>query len=469
MRAAAIDIPMEQGTFVNLNDAKADGSFTISGNGSIEKDDAYAVGNTGKNKQTTLTFKFNNKAAGDYILGFRTGTKKDPVDINVSVSGNGYTASQDFEVPNVNTWDRVTQRYMLLENLPEGEVTMALKVKENVSDYAGNYGNFCIYSVNSYDNISAIDLQKGIYTTARYEEKNQNIGYIQNGATASYSAYNSYSGNATLNMGLTFYNAGVMTVTVVDALTGKEEVNKDFNITKDICHGYDKPTSFELGELTKGLKNISFKFTIESGYICNYKNLGVTISNDVTVGSTGFATIGFPYTVTLPEDMKAYAITSVKDNTVTLTEVQGSVAANTGLIVSAAPGTYSFATATEGDEVADNKLVANVYGTKTAESTADFYVLGIVSADDKTVGMMPIAAGGTVGQYKAYLPASEVSATAAAKGLKIVIAGQPTAVKGVQAEEPANNSNAAIYNLAGQRVNAAAKGIYIINGHKYIK
>lgn len=119
--------------------------------------------------------------------------------------------------------------------------------------------------------------------------------------------------------------------------------------------------------------------------------------------------------------------------------------------------------------MAGNKLVANTDGTKTAGKDADFYVLGIVNAASKTVGMMPIAAAGTVGKNKAYLPASEVSATAAAKGLKIVIAGQPTAVEGVQANEPATNGNAAIYNLAGQRVNAAAKGIYIINGHKYIK
>lgn len=470
MRAAATDIPMQQGTFVNLNDAKAAGSFTITGNGSIESGDAYVVGSTGKSKQTTLTFKFNNKAAGDYILGFRSGMKNNPIDINVSVSGNGYTESKDFTIPNINTWTTQTQHYMLLENLPKGEVTMALKVKENVSGYAGNYGYFCIYDIASYDNISSIDLQKGTYANgARYEDANKNIGYIKNGASASYTAYNFYDGKATLNMGLTFYNEAVMNVTVADALTGKEEVNKDFNITKDICKGYDTPTSFDLGELTKGLKSISLKFTNESGFICNYKNLGISISNDVTVGSTGFATIGFPYAVSLPEGMKAYAITSVDNNTVTLTEVNGSVAANTGLIVSAKPGTYTFAPATEGAEVAGNKLVANTDGTKTASKDADFYVLGIVNAESKTVGMMPIAAAGTVGKNKAYLPASEVSATAAAKGLKIVIAGQPTAVEGVQANEPATNGNAAIYNLAGQRVNAAAKGIYIINGHKYIK
>lgn len=469
VRAAATDIPMEQGKHIAL----ADGSVTVNDYAKIENNGAN-IGSTGI--KSVITFNLDNTKKGDYILSFNSGAAKVIADWDVTITGtNGYEVTKSISVVNTGSWTPVTFHAIALDNLPEGEVTMTMKcthqepVEGNNQGYAGNFNDFGVYDVASYGNISSIDLQKGVYTTARYEEKNQNIGYITNGATASYTAYNNYDGIATLNMGLTFYNAAVMTVTVNDAMTGKAEVTKDFNITKDICKGYDNPTSFDLGELTKGLKSISLKFTNESGFICNYKNLGISISNDVTVGSTGFATIGFPYAVSLPEGMKAYAITSVEDNTVTLTEVNGSVAANTGLIVSAKPGTYTFAPATEGAEVAGNKLVANTDGTKTASKDADFYVLGIVNAESKTVGMMPIAAAGTVGKNKAYLPASEVSATAAAKGLKIVIAGQPTAVEGVQASEPATKGSAAIYNLAGQRVNAAAKGIYIINGHKYIK
>lgn len=470
MRAAATDIPTQQGTYIKL---KADDNVTAT-EAKVESENS--IGSTGA--KSVLVFNLNNTKKGNYILSFNSGAVNVTSEWDVTVTGtNGYKTTKSISVVHTGgSWTPVTLHALALDGLPEGQVTMTMKcthqapINGNNQGYAGNFGNFGVYDVNSYDNISSIDLQKGTYANgARYEDANKNIGYIKNGASASYTAYNFYDGKATLNMGLTFYNAAVMNVTVTDALTGKEEVNKDFNITKDICKGYDNPTSFDLGELTKGLKSISLKFTNESGFICNYKNLGISISNDVTVGSTGFATIGFPYAVSLPEGMKAYAITSVDNNTVTLTEVNGSVAANTGLIVSAKPGTYTFAPATEGAEVAGNKLVANTGGTKTAGKDADFYVLGIVNAASKTVGMMPIAAAGTVGQYKAYLPASEVSATAAAKGLKIVIAGQPTAVEGVQVNEPDTNGSTAIYNLAGQRVNAAAKGIYIINGHKYIK
>ena len=258
-----------------------------------------------------------------------------------------------------------------------------------------------------------------------------------------------------------------MKLTVTDAFTGKQELTKDLAITQDICHGYDTPTSFEIGNLSQGLKNIKFEVSTEASFLCNYKNLGFTVAPQAIVGETGFATIGFPCAVTLPEGIKAYAITSVNDNTVTLSQVNSTaVAANTGLIICAKPDTYTFAQATEGDEVTDNKLVANTEGDKVAEAEKDFYVLGVTDATKKTVGMMPIAANGTVGQYKAYLPATAV--TSLAKGLKIVFDNQTTAISEVEANAAETTNNAA-YNMLGQRVNGNAKGIIIVNGKKYIK
>ncbi len=468
-----IQAPMKIGSYVNLNDANANG-FTFT-NATIEKNDAYAVGSTSKN--TELTFRFYNSKAGDCLFSFRSGTKAMTVDVNVKVTDNSsYAQEQDFNVPNTGSWNRTTQHNMVLKNLPKGNITVTLTVKKiDVIDatvansYAGNYGNFSLTSLDDYDKMSSITLANGIYSNSRmYETKNENVGYCSDGATAEYTAYNAIDGFATLKMGLQYIGDGTLKLTVTDMETGKTEMSKDLKITKDICHGYDTPTSFEIGNISQGLKNIKLEVSTEASFLCNYKNLGFTVAPQATVGETGFATIGFPCAVTLPEGVKAYAITSVNNNTVTLTQVNSTaVAANTGLIICAKPGTYTFAQATEGDEIADNKLVANTDAEKVAEAEKEFYVLGVTDATKKTVGMMPIAAKGTVGQYKAYLPATEV--TSLAKGLKIVFGGdQATAISEVEANGAEATNNAA-YNVLGQRVNGNAKGIVIINGKKYIK
>ncbi len=476
MNAAAVStstsIPMKRGEYVNLSTANSQGALTID-KASIETNDVYSVGST--SEKTKLTFKFKNSTAGDYLFSFRSGTTGMTVNVNVEVTCGTYKQNSVFFVPNTGSWSRVTLHNMILKNLPQGDVTLVLTVKDRTvidesvaHSYAGNYGYFSITSINDYDKVSLITLSQGTYSASNmYETAKDDVGSCKNGCTAEYIAYNDVAGAATLNIGLNRYGNGHLNLTITDIETGKTEVSKEIEITTDNSLGLDKPTSFEVGSMTKGLKSIKFEVVTTSSYLCNYKNLGFTVAPQATVGETGFATIGFPCAVTLPEGVKAYAITSVNNNTVTLTQVNNTaVAANTGLIICAKPGTYTFAQATEGDVVADNKLVANTDAEKVAETEQEFYVLGVTDATKKTVGMMPIAANGTVGQYKAYLPATEV--TSLAKGLKIVFGDQATAISEVEANGAEATSNAA-YNVLGQRVNGNAKGIVIINGKKYIK
>ena len=61
----------------------------------------------------------------------------------------------------------------------------------------------------------------------------------------------------------------------------------------------------------------------------------------------------------------------------------------------------------------------------------------------------------TVGANRAYL-------TVPSTGVKAFFFDNATAIQGVEAEK----ENSAIFNLAGQRVNKAQKGIYIMNGKK---
>ena len=274
-------------------------------------------------------------------------------------------------------------------------------------------------------------------------------------------------------MGLRFYNPGTITVTVTDALTETVELTKVLDITSDNCHGYDTPTHFPLGNLTQGLKNIKFTMAVTEKYLCNYANLGISVvsSLDVQVGSTGFATVGFPYAVTLPEEVKAYAVTGVTATNVTLTEVVAgtNIAANTGLIIVAAPGSYTFPVVESGVEIADNVLVANIEADKIAETEGEFYVLAVTDEASKTVGLAQIAQGGVIAKNRAYMPASVVpeGVSGQTSSLRLVF-GNPTAVKEV-AENGVETVETVVYNLAGQRVRTDAKGMVIVKGRKYLK
>lgn len=461
---STIQLPMESQTCINLTNAVNVEKTVVLDKAKLEKDDVYSIGNTSKG--TCMTVSLHNSQSANYILSFRSGSKNEAT-VKITVKDNkGYNCEQTYSIPKQNSWDRNNQHYMTLKNLPEGDLTLTLEALTPSSGFAGNYGFFSFFCEKKYDDIEKINLASGKYVTARYQDPN--VGYCSNGATAEYVAFNGLDGLATMNIGLDKWGSvdGTMTVTITDVMTDKQELTKDLAITTQYKKYNIVP--FELGSITKGLKKITLKINTTDSYLCNYKDLGITVAPQATVGETGFATIGFPCAVTLPEDVKAYAITSVSDNTVTLTEVNSNaVAANTGLIICAKPGTYTFAQATEGDEVADNKLVANTDAEKVAEAEKEFYVLGITNATKKTVGMMPIAANGTIGQYKAYLPATAVASLA--KGLKIVFGNdQATAISEVEANGAEATNNTA-YNVLGQRINGNAKGIVIINGKKYIK
>ena len=75
-----------------------------------------------------------------------------------------------------------------------------------------------------------------------------------------------------------------------------------------------------------------------------------------------------------------------------------------------------------------------------------------------------VNAASTVPAGKAYLLASDVPASA--RDLSIIFDGGATAIDGVAVSE---SNNGAVYNLQGQRVTKAQKGLYIQNGKKALK
>lgn len=169
--------------------------------------------------------------------------------------------------------------------------------------------------------------------------------------------------------------------------------------------------------------------------------------------------------------MKAYVATNVNNqqNTVTLTQVIGTVAANTGLILisdNKSRGSFNIPKAQNGSEYNNNLLVPG-NGSPLELSNNNSYIdyVLIVDTDDKPKfaevwdsHYLP-----TIEVGKAYLHVPTTNG-ARIRNLSIIINNGTTGINSVESE----SYEKGIFNLRGQRVENPTKGLYIINGKKVV-
>lgn len=170
------------------------------------------------------------------------------------------------------------------------------------------------------------------------------------------------------------------------------------------------------------------------------------------VGSAGFSTYSFDKPVQLT-DVKGWAVKYV-DDALTLIPVTN-VPANEGILIEALSGSYVVPVISSADEIDNDLLVSD--GTITG-STGDIYVLA-----DGThgVGFYLLDASVTIPAGKAYLQVSAAVVTETAREF-IAIGSDATAIKTIENLK----KSGLIYNLSGQQVKNAKKGLYIIDGKK---
>ena len=183
-------------------------------------------------------------------------------------------------------------------------------------------------------------------------------------------------------------------------------------------------------------------------------------SYTLSVGETKWATMFLDFAATIPADVEAYTVTKVNDGYVILTQVIGVLPANTGVVVKADEGDYTFAySAEEAADVTGNFLKGTVTATEINEEA---YVLGIV---DGKVGLYKAEMSGGVwlnNANKAYLPASVVPNKSAQ-----FYGFDWDGTTGVEEVKGENVEVKAIFDLTGRRVKEiTAPGIYIVNGRR---
>lgn len=224
--------------------------------------------------------------------------------------------------------------------------------------------------------------------------------------------------------------------------------------------------SFVNGETTTDrLMRYNSSNTIFSCYTTGQKDIYIyeksgeaTPTESKTLNASGYATYCSQNALDFSEATggTAWAITAANSTTgvITFSQIEGSVPAGTGmLLMGTANGSITMPSATGATALSNNLLE----GTTAAKNVTDGQYYGLSGNT-----FVPVNAG-TVPAGKALLPASEVSSNV--KSFTFVFEGADgiKTVEHVSAEEAAE-----IFNLAGQRLQKAQRGVNIINGKKVL-
>lgn len=183
----------------------------------------------------------------------------------------------------------------------------------------------------------------------------------------------------------------------------------------------------------------------------NVTSLPVSINNTVC-----WSTFYAPAAVRIPADVTAY-IATIEGTTCTLTEVTGTIPANTGLILyKQGGGEVEFEIVESGStDVTANSLTGGVEsGITAAENT---YALQQNSTDNSKVGLYSYT--GTLKGFRAFY----VGTTYNAMGYTFQPGGEATAIESLLGDK---NDELHMYDLSGRRVINPTEGLYIINGRK---
>ena len=176
-----------------------------------------------------------------------------------------------------------------------------------------------------------------------------------------------------------------------------------------------------------------------------------------TLTDAGYATFCLPYNATVPEGLTAYTATDNGEFVKLTAKEGGKIAAKEGVVLKGDEGTYTFV-ATEGSvsPTAGNQMVGVTKDTEFTE--ADNAYMLTRKKDDGSIAFRLLKTNYTLGANKAYLKVD-----GSANTRELIPAIWDDNATGIE-KTTENNATNIIYNLAGQKLTRAQKGIYIING-----
>ena len=258
-----------------------------------------------------------------------------------------------------------------------------------------------------------------------------------------------------LKLGATKFYTTAAAKSMSEGDTGTE-ASISFDANKDVIIDFGSA-----GKLYYNSGNPRFlNYTSSQTKIQLYKYVaGAARSNiDIYVGAAGYSTYAsnFDLDFTSVTDLKAYI--AKEDNSAIKMVQINKVPKGTGILLRATDGgdnVYSVSTATTTDDVTGNLFVRGndlVVATDAGEGKTN-YILNVVN---NQLGFYK-ANDNTVAKNRAYL-----QTTVAASRINLNFDEETTGIAEVK-----TNAKSDIFNINGQRVEKAAKGLYIMNGKKF--
>lgn len=199
---------------------------------------------------------------------------------------------------------------------------------------------------------------------------------------------------------------------------------------------------------------------------------------NLTVSAAKYATLYLDYAVKIPAGARVYYAKEIDGETLMMERITDVIPAETGVIVTGAPRTYTFEQSGNDyitPSITDNLFKGSSYNeTITPEKDYYYYVLAMVDGvvgmyrDELTDGVF------TNNANKAYLPIfkgslgifdTTVNSPSAQLGNRFIF--DFGGVTGIESISSVTNDNV-VYDLKGIRVENPSKGIYISNGKKVV-
>ena len=245
----------------------------------------------------------------------------------------------------------------------------------------------------------------------------------------------------------------------------KQTVSGTSNYSSFVCVSTSDQVGYNLSNTSNSYLKCYPKVTITS----------VPITADpVQMGENGFTTYASIRKLdlteaNLPSGLKAYKAESVSGNIVRFTEIDQTVSANTGILLKGiANTTYNILVAESGTAPEGNLLMVNTTGS-TFDAADGYTYFGMKKATSSSDQLLfATFAPGTVAipANKAYLKVLTSSLPAEGRALTCIFDDEETtAIKNVERETLNLES---CFDLQGRRVAQPTKGLYIVNGKKYV-
>ena len=255
-----------------------------------------------------------------------------------------------------------------------------------------------------------------------------------------------------------------LTLSVADNPDFTDETNYEYTGNLKANTEY----TFDITPATNAYYKITFNVTVTVTSTSNkyYEFSGAKFyrTDNVEISSAGLATFCLPYNATIPKGLTAYTATDSVESVRLTAKEGGKIAAGEGVVLKGNKGTYTFVAA-EGSVSATegNQMVGVTEDTELTE--ADNAYMLTRKIDDGSIAFRLLKTNYTLEANKAYL---KVDGSANTRELIPALwDDNATGIDNIAKDEV--TATGAIYNLAGQKLTRAQKGINIINGKLVIK